>query len=518
MLAMGAAAVLGGPAAAQQEWNTTNPVLQGIWDEGMNRSQLQTLGQALLDSIGPRLTGSPGQRSANDWAVARYAEWGIPARNEQYGTWRGWRRGYTHVDLVQPRVRTLESQMLAWSPGTQAPVEAGVVILPDVADSVAFRAWLPSVRGKFVMISYAQPTCRPDDNWEKWAVAADFERMKAERTAASTAWTQRIQRTGLALRELPVRLEDAGAAGILTNTWSAGWGVDKIFNARTQRVPTVDLSCEDYGLVFRLAQNGDGPVLRIDARAEFLGDQPAMNTIAQVRGSRLPDEYIMLSAHYDSWDGSSGATDNGTGTLVMMEAMRILRKVYPNPRRTLVSGHWSGEEQGLNGSRAFAEDHPEIVRGLHVLFNQDNGTGRIRNLGMQGFTGTAPYFRRWLAGMPPAVTDSLRVDDPGLPSGGGSDNASFVCHGAPAFGLGSLSYDYGAYTWHTNRDTYDKINWDDVRRNAIMVAMLVYLADQEERLLSRDRRTEFPVSQQTGQPGSWPVCSTPARTAAQSTR
>jgi len=120
--------------------------------------------------------------------------------------------------------------------------------------------------------------------------------------------------------------------------------------------------------------------------------------------------------------------------------------------------------------------------------------------------------------MPPAVTDSLRVDDPGLPSGGGSDNASFVCHGAPAFGLGSLSYDYGAYTWHTNRDTYDKINWDDVRRNAIMVAMLVYLADQEERLLSRDRRTEFPVSQQTGQPGSWPVCSTPARTAAQSTR
>jgi Zn-dependent M28 family amino/carboxypeptidase len=226
----------------------------------------------------------------------------------------------------------------------------------------------------------------------------------------------------------------------------------------------------------------------------------------------------MLSAHFDSWDGSSGGTDNGTGTIVMMEAMRILREVYPRPNRTIVVGHWSGEEQGLVGSRSFAEDHPEIVRGLHALFNQDNGTGRIRNISMQGFTGAAPIFRRWLAAMPPLVTDSVNVDDPGTPSGGGSDNASFVCYGAPAFGLGSLSWDYGTYTWHTNRDTYDKISFDDVRRNALMVAMLVYLADQEPELLPRDRRTEFPVNQQTGQPGAWPACQAPPRTAAQSTR
>jgi carboxypeptidase Q len=518
-LVIGAAALAAAPLHAQPEWTTNDPVLRGIWEEGTQRSRLEPLAQALLDSLGPRLTASPGMFAAQDWAVRRYAEWGITARNERYGTWRGWRRGYTHVDLLTPRVRTLEAMMLAWSPGTTAPVEAGVVILPDVADSLAFRAWLPNARGKLVMISYPPPTCRPDENWQRWAVAADWQRFMEQRTAAAQGWTQRVTRTGLTARDLPVALEQAGAAGVLSNLWSAGWGVEKIFNARTRMVPTIDLSCEDYGLVYRLATNGDNPTLRVDARAEFTGEEtPVSNTIAEVRGTRKPDEYIMLSAHFDSWDGSAGATDNGTGTIVMMEAMRILRQVYPRPNRTIVAGHWSGEEQGLVGSRSFAADHPEIVRGLHALFNQDNGTGRIRNISMQGFTGTAPVFRRWLAAMPPLVADSVNVQDPGAPSGGGSDNASFVCYGAPAFGLGSLSWDYGTYTWHTNRDTYDKISFDDVRRNALMVAMLVYLADQEPDLLPRDRITQFPVNQQTGQPSAWPECPAPPRTAAQSTR
>jgi carboxypeptidase Q len=516
-LAMGAA--LAAAPAAAQEWQTNDPVLRAIWEEGTQRSQLEPLAQALLDSLGPRLTGSPEMMAAQDWVVRKYGEWGIQARNEQYGTWRGWRRGYTHVDLLTPRVRTLESMMLAWSPGTTAPVEGSVVVLPELADSAAFRAWLPTVAGKFVMISFPPPTCRPDDNWQRWAAPGDFERMRDARQAAVQAWAQRVARTGQAARDLPLALEQAGAAGILTNLWSAGWGVEKIFNARTQRVPTVDLSCEDYGLVYRLAVNGDAPTLRVDARAEFTGEQtPVSNTVAEVRGARKPGEYIVLSAHFDSWDGSSGATDNGTGTIVMMEALRILRQVGYRPDRTVLAGHWSGEEQGLNGSRAFAADHPEVVRGLHVLFNQDNGTGRVRNVSMQGFTRLAPAFRRWFAAMPGFVSDSVVVDDPGMPSGGGSDNASFVCHGAPGIGLGSLPWDYGTYTWHTNRDTYDKISFDDVRRNALMVAMLIYLADREPELLPRDRRTEFPVNQQTGQPGSWPACAEAARSAAVSPR
>ena len=511
-------------ASAQQPtprppvWTSRDPVLQRIWDEGMNRSQVQALGQALMDSVGPRLTGSPNIQAAYDWAIRTYAGWGITARAEQWGTWRGWQRGYTHVDLVAPRVRTLEGTMLAWSPGTSGPVAGPAVVLPNLADSAAFRAWLPNAAGKFVLVSFPQPTCRPDEEWGRFALPASFERMKNERTVGAQAWAARVQNTGYDARTLPRALEDAGALGVITNLWSQGWGVDKIFNARTLKAPTIDLSCEDYGLVYRLAEHGQGPRLRVDAQAQFPGDLPASNVIAQVRGRRKPDEYVMLSAHFDSWDGGSGATDNGTGTIVMMEAMRILRAAYPRPARTLLAGHWAGEEQGLNGSRAYVEDHPEVVQNLQALFNQDNGTGRIRNFSYQGFTAIGPFFRGWFARLPPVLADSIQVADPGLPSGGGTDNASFVCAGAPAFGLGALSWDYGTYTWHTNRDTYDKIVWDDVRMNATLTAMLAYLASEEPQRLPRDRRTDFPVDQRTGQPGSWPVCQAPARSTAQSTR
>lgn len=516
------AGLLLAPAAGAQTepaWSTGDPVLQRIWTEGMTRSRVEPLAQALLDSIGPRLTGSPEQDNAHRWAVETYRGWGISARTQPYGTWRGWRRGYTHADLVQPRMRTLEATMLAWSPGTQAPVTGPVVAIPDsVSSADAFRRWLPSVAGKFVLATFPEPTCRPDENWARWAEPATFERMKAQRAAADSAWTRRMAAVGHTGRTLPRALEEAGAAGVLTNLWSDGWGVDKIFQARTQRVPTLNVSCEDYGLLHRLAINGQGPVIRVDARSEALGEVPASNTLAEIRGRALPNEYVVLSAHFDSWDGGSGATDNGTGTVVMMEAMRILKTVYPNPRRTILAGHWSGEEQGLNGSRGFVADNPEIARNVHVLFNQDNGTGRISNIAMQGFTQAEPFFRRWLAKVPSAWADSIQIDAPGSPSSGGSDHAAFVCAGAPAFMLSSLSWDYGTYTWHTNRDTYDKISWEDVRRNAVLVAMLAYLAAEEPSRIPGARLSPLPVNPQTGQPREWPACSEPARNTGQSTR
>ena len=197
--------------------------------------------------------------------------------------------------------------------------------------------------------------------------------------------------------------------------------------------------------------------------------------------------------------------------------MRILKKVYPNPKRTMLAGHWSGEEQGLNGSRAWAADNPRVVQNLQALFNQDNGTGRVATLSMMGFTGTEPFFARWLAQVPRSITQHITVQAPGTPSSGGSDHSSFICHGAPGFSLSSLSWDYNTYTWHTNRDTYDKISWDDVRNNAVLTAMLVYLASEEPGRVPRERITVFPPSA-SGRPGSWPVCQEPARTSAQSTR
>lgn len=218
----------------------------------------------------------------------------------------------------------------------------------------------------------------------------------------------------------------------------------------------------------------------------------------------------MLSAHLDSWDGASGATDNGTGTITMLEAVRILRQAYPNPKRTIIVGHWGGEEQGLIGSRSWAADHPEVVSGLHALFNQDNGTGRVRQISMSGLTGAGSAFGKWFSRLPSELTDSLNVANPGIPGGGGTDHASFVCYGAPGFGLGSLNWDYFTYTWHTNRDTFDKIVPEDLRRNATLTAMLVYLADQEPEKLPRERRV-LPINRQSGQQMTWPECQKPAR-------
>ncbi|HET8654231.1 MAG TPA: M28 family peptidase [Longimicrobiaceae bacterium] len=507
LLALAVAAVLYGPGVSYaQSFARPDPVLEAIWREGMDSSRVYPLAQALIDSIGPRLTGSPALRAANDWLVQRYRAWGIDARNEQYGTWRGWRRGVTHLDLLEPRVRTLEATMLAWSPGTRAPVRAAVVALPHFADAAQFERWLPSVRGRFVLASFPQPTCRPDESWQEWATPESFERMKAERARVAAEWASGLASAGVSPRDLPTRLEAAGAAGVLTSRWSLGWGVDKVFDAHTRRTPVLDVSCEDYGLLYRLAANGQGPVVRLDATAESLGEVPVFNTIAVLRGTEKPDEYVVLSAHLDSWDGGSGATDNGTGTITMLEAARILHRVYPHPKRTILIGHWSGEEQGLIGSNAFAADHPEVVKGLQALFNQDNGTGRVSTVTMQGFTRAAGAFGRWLALVPEDLARQITLVDPGLPSGGGSDNASFVCRGAPGFFLASNSWDYGTYTWHTNRDTFDKISFDDLRRNAVLTAMLAYLASEDPAPVSRERRTIFPLDPRTGEPMTWPQC------------
>jgi hypothetical protein len=476
----------------------------------MDSSQTYPLAQALMDSIGPRLTGTPQQRAAIDWALARYAQWGIPARKEQYGTWNGWNRGYTHVDLIAPRVRTLEATMLAWSPGTNGKnVDGEVVIFPDLKSPAELDAWLKTVKGKYVLTSYPQPTCRPDDDWKQWAAPGSFETMDSARTQGGAAWNARLTKAGVTTRNLPLRLEAAGAAGVLSNNWSRGWGVDKIFNARTQKVPTVNVSCEDYGLLYRLAENNQQPRIRVNAQAERSGEVPVFNVMAEIKGTEKPEEYVMLSAHFDSWDAGSGATDNGTGTITMMEAMRILKTVYPRPKRTIIVGHWSGEEQGLVGSRAFAADHPEVVKGLHALFNQDNGTGRIANISGQGLVNAGQYFGRWFGRLPEEITRGISLSFPGSPSGGGSDNASFICSGAPSFGLGSLPWNYGIYTWHTNRDTFDKISFDDLKRNATLTAMLAYLASEDDAMLPRDRREMA---------STWPQCRTPARSSMESTR
>ena len=469
--------------------------------------------------------------------------------------------------------------MLAWSPGTAGrTVKAEAIVLPKFKDSTEFVAWLPKAKGKIVLLSPAFPTCRPSEDWNRWATAESMARMDTLIAKTNADWavmttngrpdsTKLYRGTGYSLAlgtgTLGTRLEKAGVVGMISSRnklsgfnnpfavaggggaggrggggaggrggagaggasdrgggaaaslatvaagrggfgtlgGAGGWGVIEVFETYNTIAPAVTLTCEDYGLVYRLAENNQKPMVSLELDASQLGEQPAFNTIAMIKGSEKPDEYVMLSAHFDSWDGSSGATDNGTGTLMAMEAMRILKAVYPRPKRTIMVGHWASEEQGLNGSTAFTEDHPEVMKGLQALFNQDNGTGRVQSLSSSGLTDIGRHLKSWYGQLPGFFTDSMSSNVVSwnfsdVPTGnpGGTDGAVFACFGTPSFGMGAVSWNYGTYTWHTNRDTYDKVVFDDLRHNATLAALMVYLASEDPDFIKRDRS-----------PGTWPA-------------
>jgi hypothetical protein len=400
--------------------------------------------------------------------------------------------------------------MLAWSHGTDGrPVEGEVILLPD---SAAGASWNQMVRGKFVLTSPPRVSCRAAAQLADFGTEQSRANIAAEQTRIQADMTARTRAAG---NNLQARLKEAGALGVLGLNWSQYPGIDKIFGSPRQQVPTLDVSCEDYGLLYRLAANNQKPQVRFSSESQFLGEQPVFNTIGEIRGSTKPDEYIVLSAHFDSWDGSSGATDNGTGTITMMEALRILKTVYPAPKRTILVGHWMGEEQGLNGSRAFSEDHPEVVKGLHALFNQDNGTGRVVSMSPGALPGTGPVLQRYLGEIPSPITQYIRFGQASAsPASGGSDNASFACWGAPAFSLGALSWDYSNTTWHTNRDTYDKIVIDDLKNNATLTAMLTYLASEDPQFMPRDKAVDPATNQQP----TWAACPRATRRSTDSNR
>ncbi len=578
---LGVAAILAAaPLAAQGPGAgaSSDPNIARIWRLGMDSSHVKQLAQALFDSVGPRLTGSPGLLAASNWAINQYKSWGIDAKRENYGTWRGWRRGTSHIDLMAPRVRSLDGTMLAWSPGTNGkPINAEVITLPKFSDSTEFVKWLPKAKGKIVMVSPAWPTCRPSEDWFRWSTPESMARIDTEIAVMQREWgpitkadgspdsTKLYRGTGYSLAlgtgTLGTRLEKAGVLATISSRpkiagfpnpfqtagafpgggrggrggggqpgpasdhggganpgapaaggfgggrgganapqGSGGWGTTEIFETYNTVAPAVTLDCEDYGLVFRLAENKQKPMLRLDLDASLLGEQPVFNTIASIKGSEKPNEYVMLSAHFDSWDGSSGATDNGTGTMMAMEAMRILKAVYPHPKRTILVGHWASEEQGLNGSTAFTEDHPEVMKGLQALFNQDNGTGRVQSVTSSGLSDIGHHLKSWYGKLPPFFVDSTShnvvswaFNDVPTGNPGGTDGAVFACFGTPSFGMGAVSWNYNSYTWHTNRDTYDKVVIDDVKHNATLAAMLAYLASEDPDFIKRDRA-----------PGTWP--------------
>lgn len=507
---LGLFSLLGAQPVSAQTFPTDDPVIKKMWEVGVENSQTPQLAHKLMDYYGPRLAGSPNLAAAQDWLVELYESWGVSVRKEQYGTWNGWRQGILHVDMIEPRVRTLEAHMLAWSPGTNGPVTGEVVIPPEGMDADAAQIWLGTVRGKFVLMSAPEPMCRARQELEEYAREETVERLDSIRTALRRSFSERVRPLVLVSKTgADAAVDSAGAAGVLTSRWSGGWGVNKVFRSRTKSAVSMDISCEDYGLLFRLLENGSTPSLRVEATNEDLGLVPQFNVIAELKGTELPDEYVLLGAHLDSWHAGSGATDNGTGSITMLEAMRILKEAYPNPRRTIIVGHWGAEEMGLIGSSSFREDHPEVIDGLQVAFNQDNGTWRFERIEGQGMLASAAHIPKWMAAVPREFADHILLEVPGPQNNSGSDHTSFLCAGAPSFRLQSPYDEYRQYTWHTNRDTYDKIVFDDLTENATVAAMLAYMASEDPVRFDRTR-ANLGVNARTGQVRQFPTCR-PAR-------
>jgi hypothetical protein len=504
LLLLGAFLNLGPRSIVAQSLATDDPVVLRIWQEGMENTRTQDLAQALMDSIGPRLAGTPGFDAAGDWLLDTYGSWGVSARREEYGTWRGWRQGILHVDLLAPRVQSLEAELLAYSPGNGEPVVGEVVMPPEEMTEEDVEEWLGAVEGKYVLTTAPEPMCRAPQELERWARPATVERIDSLRAAAHGDWSRRMRELGGSWRQRELALDEAGVAGILTSRWSGGWGVNKVFDTGTERAPGIDLSCEDYGMLARMVERDQAPRIRVHAEAEDRGEVPQFNIIAELTGTELPDEYVVLSAHLDSWHAGTGATDNGTGTITMLEAMRILKAAYPEPRRTILAGHWGAEEMGLIGSRSFVEDHPEVIEGLQAAFNQDNGTWRIERIEGQGFLRAGEHLARWMSLVPSEIGDHVRLELPGAQDNRGSDHSALVCAEVPAFRLQSSYEEYRQYTWHTNRDTYDKIVFDDLKENATLAALLAYAASEDPERVPRDRAALFDPL--TGHPRDWMSC------------
>ena len=495
----------------------TDEVVEKMIDEVYTNSQVEKLSHELFDVIGPRLVGTPQMKNAHDWAVNKYKSWGIKSYLHEWGVWRGWERGITHIDMLKPRVRTLAGRQLAWSPSTsKRGVTAELTKIPQINNKEDFEQWLKTIKGKFILVSQNQITGRPDSQWEEYSTEESFEKMKKDRDKISEDWYSNIRKSGYGYRDISKAFEDAGAVGLISSYWSKAFGANKVFSARTDKIPNVDLNLEDYTMLYRMVENGIKPTVKIISTSTEHGVVPTFNTIAEIKGVEKPNEYVILSAHFDSWDGSQGTTDNGTGTIVMMEAMRILKKFYPNPKRTIMVGHWGSEEQGLNGSRAFVEDYPKIVENTQAVFNQDNGTGRVVSISGQGFLNSYDYLSRWLSAVPQDVTKHIETDFPGMPGSGGTDHASFVAAGVPAFNLSALDWEYWNYTWHTNLDSYDKIVFDDLKNNVILTAILAYKASEDNEKASRERRIlpKSSINPRTGRPmrsRGWPSVRKPNR-------
>ncbi|HEY7292694.1 MAG TPA: M20/M25/M40 family metallo-hydrolase [Vicinamibacterales bacterium] len=464
-----------------------------IKDEGLQRSKVMEIESYLTDVYGPRLTGSPNIKEAGDWAQKTMKDWGLVNVHEE--TWpfgRGWQNQKMIAMAVSPRAYPLIAYPKAWTPGTNGPVtaEATIAVVENDKDFDKFRGKL---RGKFVLAT------------EMRDVPAHFDPQGHRYTESELAELAKQPGAGRGRGNFNQNQEfnrrraqfwiDEGVAGVLD--FSRGDGGTVFVQAppgvsRDPKGPAqptqVTLTVEHYGRIWRTLEKNVPVTLMMDIDNKFYDqDLNAFNVVGELPGSDKADELVMIGAHFDSWHTATGATDNAAGSAVMMEAMRILKASGVKLRRTVRIGLWGGEEEGLLGSKEYIKAHfgdPETMQlkpdhaKFAGYFNVDNGTGVIRGVYLQGNEAVAPIFDAWMKPFNNMGMDTLTIRNTG-----GTDHLSYDAVGLPGFQFIQDEVEYNARTHHSNMDTYERIQAQDMMRNAVIVASFAYgAANRDEKL------------------------------------
>ncbi len=499
----GALAVLVVPAAgiAQVAQEAVDlDVIQQIREEGLERSQLPAMARHLTEVIGPRLTGSPQMTQANEWTAEQFRAWGLEnVVVEPWGEFgRGWERASYSGMILTPFVQPLDAQPVAWTGSTDGTVRGQAVIVK--ADSVEdLEQYRGTLRGAIVL-AQGPPDVEPE--WEAQPRRTPLDELlavpdpaEAEERARQAQERQRryaeMREQWMRMREVRQQMAEmlrAEGVAVILQPSSRNFSVVRGGGNSAGReaggpdpIPELVVSRERYNQIYRNVEAGIPVTLEITVENTFYDDDlQAYNTLADLPGSDKADEYVMLGAHLDSWHFGGGAADNAAGSVVMMEAMRILKTLGVQPRRTIRIALWSGEEQGLLGSRNWVQNHPELHDRISAYVNVDNGTGKIRGVWDQMNEEAIPVFEQILWPFRDVGVVAVKHGNTG-----GTDHLAFDGAGIPGFNFIQDPIEYGIRSHHTDVDTYDNLVLEDLQQAAVVVAATVYHLAMREEMMPR---------------------------------
>ena len=505
---------------------------QRIREEGLMHSHIMEYGSALADDIGPRLTGSPNMAKANAWTRDQLTAMGcVNAHLEDWGEFgMGWQQLNTWVRMTSPDTAIFIAQATPWSSSTNGPV-SGEAISVNIQTDADFDQYKGKLAGKIVLLGEMRevpPVDKAlferytDKELEEIAEYPVTDRAAGDMQTRLRAYLQRYklvdkiaqfladEKAAAIIRPSRDGKNGGGSGGTIFDDNGAALGRQPYLADHKVKVPVVVMAIENYGRVFRLLQAHVPVTIEMDVETKFTGDhEHGFDTVAEIPGTdpKLKDEVVMVGGHLDSWIAGTGATDNGAGSIVAMEVMRILNSLGVKPRRTIRIALWSGEEEGLFGSRGYVKQHfgyaaplttpdqaalPEFMRKTGPLelkpeqkllsgyFNVDNGSGQIRGVYLQENAAISPIFAQWIAPL-----KDLGVTTISMRNTGGTDHLSFDAVGIPGFQFIQDNLDYESRTHHSNQDVYERLQPGDLKQIATVEAIFVYNAAMRDQMLPR---------------------------------